>query len=227
MRDIKAGEELTTNYLHYQYHYYGHIYRQAELCKYWYFTCECDLCQASEEVVEDTQHWVEVLQNTNNRDIKQLTDTLHQLLTVFPKNHYFVLEVKRRIIENIGDFRVNNIEEVEQKWLEKKIEFCRDHLMIQSMVSPGLSEYRAYISAHIAEPLYWLSKNRFLDNKDSQEVFDNNIKEVAEHLVTVVKIWGQYRVMSSENIKARNALDLLEMLDNMYLNQGILDSLYC
>ena len=28
------------------------------------------------------------------------------------------------------------------------------------MVAPGLSEYRAYISAHLAEPLYLLAKKR-------------------------------------------------------------------
>ena len=43
--DIKKGEELTTNYLHYHYHFYGLSYRSAELSKYWHFRCTCSRCK--------------------------------------------------------------------------------------------------------------------------------------------------------------------------------------
>ena len=32
---IQAGEEITTNYLHYHYHFYGRSYRQPELSEFW------------------------------------------------------------------------------------------------------------------------------------------------------------------------------------------------
>ena len=48
------------------------------------------------------------------------------------------------------------------QYLEMKVQLCRDHLKVQKHVAPGLSEYRAYISWHLAEPLYWLLKETYL-----------------------------------------------------------------
>ena len=42
MVDIRAGEEITTNYLYYQYHFFGNSYRANELFDYWHFRCTCD-----------------------------------------------------------------------------------------------------------------------------------------------------------------------------------------
>ena len=165
--DIKAGEELTTNYLHYQYHFYGRIYRQAELYKYWYFQCECAQCKDTSAETDSlvcglcgegwlSQTWVcshcgltktcqeveritrqcwDLMEKTSKRDIKELKELLDKTLEVCHKNHYFVLEVKRRMIENIGDFRVTNLEDLGEDWLEKKVELCRDHLAVQTVVS--------------------------------------------------------------------------------------------
>ena len=48
--DIKAGEEITTNYLNYQYHLYGLSYRAEELQTYWHFTCACSRCEDRSEL---------------------------------------------------------------------------------------------------------------------------------------------------------------------------------
>ena len=40
--DIKPGEEITTNYLYHQYHFFGNTYRAYELQDYWHFRCDCD-----------------------------------------------------------------------------------------------------------------------------------------------------------------------------------------
>ena len=39
--DVKKGEELTTNYLHYHYHFFGLSYRRPELKAFWHFECTC------------------------------------------------------------------------------------------------------------------------------------------------------------------------------------------
>ena len=43
--DIKRGDELTTNYLHYHYHFYGLSYRSHELSQFWHFNCTCRRCR--------------------------------------------------------------------------------------------------------------------------------------------------------------------------------------
>ena len=263
--DIKKGEELTTNYLHYQYHFFGLYYRQTELCKSWHFKCACHRCkdftesgllcdalvckkcelgrvlplnmdQGSEWVcntccesmthatfMECITYWWNIIEKTSRRDIKELIELLQKILQVFDKKHYYVLEVKRRIIENIGDFRETNFEDLQEEWLEKKVEFCRDHFEIQRDIAPGLSEYKAYISAHIAEPLYWLTKRRYISQKCGEDELSKNMEEIAQHLLMITKIWEHCKKLSPEKIKAENAKDLLEMVEKMYLQKKHVD----
>ena len=146
---------------------------------------------------------------------------LHKLLRVFDENHYYPLEVKRRIIENIGETRGYEYEDLAEAWLEKKVNFCRDHLKVQRKLAPGLSEYRAYISNHIAEPLYWLAKKRYMEKKCSSQDLIKTMEEVAQHLLLVVQIWGPYRKRSTERLTAEKAKDFLEMVDEKYLHRHL------
>ena len=257
--DIKKGEELTTNYLHYQYHFFGLFYRQEELFKNWFFKCGCNRCreftesdalvceeceqgrikplnmnpgaewvcstcnasQTYEDVMMVITNWKNIIDQTSKNDIKVLMELLQNTSKVFGEKHYHILEVKRRIIENIGDLKGNNYEDLGEDWLEKKVEFCRDHLEIQRVIAPGLSEYRAYMSAHIAEPLYWLTKKRYISKKCSLEELNQTMEEIAQHLMLVIQIWGPYCNKSRERLKAENAMAMLEMVNNLYLHKNI------
>ena len=99
-----------------------------------------------------------MLDNSAGAETKELLSYLYQLSKIFHQNHYFILEVKRRIMENISQMAGYQDGTLADAWLEKKVEFCLDHLAVQSKVSPGLSEYRAYLSSHTAYPLYLLTK---------------------------------------------------------------------
>ena len=48
--DVKKGEELTTNYLHYHYHFFGLSYRRPELKAFWHFDCSCRRCNISSSI---------------------------------------------------------------------------------------------------------------------------------------------------------------------------------
>lgn len=82
---------------------------------------------------------------------------------IFPgcfRNHYFMLETKRRVLELISE--MDGLEEGKlcDGYTERAVEFARDMLRVQEKVAPGYSELRAYLSHHIALPLYWLTKVR-------------------------------------------------------------------
>ena len=47
------------------------------------------------------------------------------------------------------------------------------------------------------------------------------MEDVAEHLLTVIQIWGPYRKASTERLRAENARAVLEMVDNMYLHKKL------
>ena len=80
------------------------------------------------------------------------------------------------------------------------------------------------MSSHIAEPLYWLTKKRYLSNKCSKEELYKMMEDVVEHLLTVIQIWGPYRKASTERLTAENARADLEVVDNRYHN--VVKSLY-
>ena len=110
--------------------------------------------------------------------------------------------MKRKFIELIGNHRYG-YEHVGKDLLLRKVLFCREHLKIQSILSPGLSEYRAYISLHLAEALYWGNKRKVTTEDISEIIFLLNI---------VIDIWGPYRKGSAENTKAQEAENLLQKL---------------
>merc|ERR1712142_538614 len=128
------------------------------------------------------------------------------------------------IIENIGETKGFEYEGLAEAWLEKKVNFCRDHLRVQKKVAPGLSEYRAYISNHIAEPLYWLAKKQYLEKKCSSQDLSKTMEEVAQHLLLVIQIWGPYRRRSQERLIAEKAKEFLEMVDEKYLHKHMGDT---
>ena len=122
----------------------------------------CYATQLAEEVGATLACWWNIINQTSKYDIKLLLELYSNLQVVFNENHFYILEVKLRIIENIGETNGNFYEDLAEHWLEKKVEFCRDHLKIQERVAPGLSKYRAYLSSQLAEPLYWLTKKKYI-----------------------------------------------------------------
>ena len=112
--------------------------------------------------------------------------------------------MKRKFIELIGNQRYG-YDGVSEELLERKVFYCRELLQVQSVLSPGLSEYRAYISLHLAETLYWAHK---------RDIMPLDLPFISELLLIVIDIWGQYRNGSTEKSKASEAEDILQKLKN-------------
>ena len=149
MKNIKKGEELTSNYLYCRHHFYGASYRQKHLADIWHLNCHCNRCQDStdfgtmsdavrcrkckgdklmqietnpdsnwvcrtcyatqsaEEVGATLAFWWNIINQTSKYDIKLLLELYSNLQVVFNENHFYILEVKLRIIENIGETNGN------------------------------------------------------------------------------------------------------------------------
>jgi len=259
--DIDQGEELTTNYLHFRYHFFGLTYRITELDSLWHFQCSCSRCRDVTEfgsycdgiqckdcsegfvspincLLKDSEwvcdsccsnianndinilvnHWWNIVEETPKNDVKLLEELLNKLLDVFHHNHYYPMEVKRKLIEIIGDTKMEGMSVAA---LQKKVDYCRDHLKVQSAVAPGLSEYRANVSRQISEPLYWLANKQhemgFMEKNDLNEV----MCEVAEHLLMVINIWGPCGKTSLEQERAGEALEFLGKVDDAHLHQNL------
>ena len=98
------------------------------------------------------------MERSVNAEMKDLMTYLYHLSQLFHKNHYFILEIKRRVMELISKMPGYAEGKVAPAYLARKVEYSRDLLAVQQLVAPGYSELRSYLSNHIAAPLYWLSK---------------------------------------------------------------------
>jgi len=185
-------------------------------------TCYSSMAHAP--VTNIINKWWNELEDAPKYDVKALLELLEQVLKVFDSNHYYAMEIKRRVIENIGETKGFEYENLAPAWLEKKINFCRQHLAIQQVLAPGLSEYRAYISSHLVEPLYLLAKKRYVAGEIVLSQLMDTMEEVAKHLLLIIEIWGPYRRRSSERLKAEEARSLLEIVDTKYLHRQLVSS---
>ena len=147
-------------------------------------------------------------------DTEDIINHLDSIQDLFHSSHYITLEMKRKFIELIGNHRYG-YDQVGKDLLLKKVSFCREHLKVQSILSPGLSEYRAYISLHLAEALYWA---------DKRKIKTVDISEIVNLLNIVSDIWGQYRKGSSENSKVLEAEHLLQKLESSLTDFDICNS---
>ena len=123
---------------------------------------------------------------------------LENLLQFYGERHYYVMEVKRRIIELIGG-EENSYDDVDQSVLELKQKYCQEHLKLSEILSPGLTEYRAYISFHYAETLLARMSRNFV-KRDTEA-----LTSLVDHLDSVILIWSDYRLGSIERGKVELA----------------------
>ena len=126
---------------------------------------------------------------------------LESLLQFYGERHYYVMELKRRIIELIGGDD-NNYDIVDEGILKKKLVYCKEHLKLCEILTPGLTEYRAYLSFHYAETLHAMM-SRGLMKCDPEA-----LASLVNHLDTVIRIWSDYRQGSIE----REKVELAEIL---------------
>ena len=120
----------------------------------------CAVCYSSRPDTEARTmltHWSTVLERAAKAGWRELCELLVQLGRVFPPVHYYQLEVKRKLMELVEDYEEDTLER-----LASKVSHCQDHLAVQAVVAPGLSEYRAYLSSQLAPALYWLAKRRYI-----------------------------------------------------------------
>jgi len=117
---------------------------------------------------------------------------------------------------SLGETKELEYEKVAISWLEMKVKFCEDHIKVQEKLAPGESEYCAYISGHYGESLFWLNKKKFVAQKISGSEFDLKMQFSAEILQKVVRIWGNYRKRSTENIQAENARKIIKFINDKY-----------
>ena len=170
----------------------------------------CDQCSHTESGAEMAARIDETwnfLQENVWTNLSGQISVLESLLHFYGKWHYYVMEVKRRIIELIGG-EENSYNDVDQWLLEKKLVYCQEHLKVCKILTPGLTEYRAYVSFHYAETLHAMM------SRDLMTWDADNLASLLDHLDSVIHIWSDYRQGSTENGKVKLAMKLKHEINN-------------
>ena len=70
---------------------------------------------------------------------------LRQLRYVLHENHYLITDCKRRLINIYGHKPGYEYDKLSKEVLERKCDHCDHLLSLQSVLSPGKSEFRGYL----------------------------------------------------------------------------------
>ena len=70
---------------------------------------------------------------------------LRQLRYVLHENHYLITDCKRRLIDIYGHKPGYEYDKLSKEVLERKCDYCDHLLSLQSVLSPGKSEFRGYL----------------------------------------------------------------------------------
>ena len=82
---------------------------------------------AHPQVTNTINKWWNELDAAPKYDVHALLILLQRVLEVFDNNHYYSMEIKRRIIENIGETKGFEYDNLAPAWLEKKVTFCCEY----------------------------------------------------------------------------------------------------
>merc|ERR1712123_502771 len=64
---------------------------------------KCEATSSGREVSNRINYWWNVIQDADTSDISLSMELLDQMSRIFHQNHYYLIEIKRRLVENIDN----------------------------------------------------------------------------------------------------------------------------
>merc|ERR1712223_65846 len=109
---------------------------------------KCDHCSTKvlfKTIDEKIKKFENEIDDICSKDADSYEKLLRRLRYHVHENHYWILDVKRRLIDIYGNKEGYELHNIPMELLEKKIEYCNHLLSIASKLCPGPSEMRAYL----------------------------------------------------------------------------------
>ena len=159
--------------------------------------------------------------------LRKMSNTLHE-------NHYWILDVKRRLIDIYGNkegFELYKLPKVNsnllilkskctyicilQELLQRKSEYCEHLLKVGKILCPGPSEMRGYLLWEYVGVSLRLAQWHWIRMKINTPAYLESLLQIKSDLLEVVSILGPIRKDSDEGQMGLKAKDELKTLNKL------------
>lgn len=114
------------------------------------------------------------------------------------ENHYWILDVKRRLIDIYGNKEGYQLHTLPQELLDRKREFCEHLLSVTTKLSPGASELRGYLLWELFTVKNRVNQSAWIRMKISTPCYLDELIRLEAIVKEVVAIFGPIRTKSDE-----------------------------
>jgi len=137
-----------------------------------------------------------------------MSNTLHE-------NHYWILDVKRRLIDIYGNKEGFELYKLPKELLQKKSEYCEHLLRIGKILCPGPSEMRGYLLWEYVGVSLRLAQWHWIRMKINTPAYLDSLLKIKSDLHEVIAILGPIRKDSDEGQMGLKAKDELKTLNRL------------
>jgi len=182
----------------------------------------CDNCPAEyrhEIINAKLAKYEQHIEDIKSSEPEEFEKLLSKMSIIFHENHYWILDVKRRLIDIYGNKNGYELYKMPKELLETKVDYCNHLLKVAQSLCPGPSEMRGYLLWECVGARLRLAQWHWIRMKITTPVYLEQLLEIKADLIEVASILGPIRKDSDEGqmgIKAKAELKTLsKLIDEM------------
>jgi len=182
----------------------------------------CDNCPAEyrhELINAKLAKYEQNIEDIKSSEPEEFEKLLTKMSLIFHENHYWILDVKRRLIDIYGNKEGYELYRLPKDLLEKKVDYCNHLLKMAKSLCPGPSEMRGYLLWECVGARLRLAQWHWIRMKITTPDYLEQLIEIKADLKEVAHILGPIRKDSDEGqmgIKAKAELKTLsKLIDEM------------
>jgi len=159
---------------------------------------DCDNSQANELIANKLAKFEEQIEALEKDKPEPFELILRQLRYALHENHYLITDCKRRLIDIYGHKPGYEYDKLSKEVLERKCDHCDHLLSLQSVLSPGKSEFRGYLLMERHGAMLRLAQWDWLRMKCTTLQYINTLTVCSDALREIIEILSPIRADSVE-----------------------------
>lgn len=170
----------------------------------------CELCgeeYSHAEVSGCEEHLANMLAQIYKTDTQAILETIKLTETAFHPRHWLVLSVKRQLINTWGRLEGQAYHEIEEEYVNNKIDYCKDFLTALEVADPGISSTRGLILWELHTANAFLLNIRMKEQRIAPVRFVEGLQESLKIVSEVVRCL-QYDTPQSHEGRTRTRSNL-------------------
>ncbi|TRY75492.1 hypothetical protein TCAL_08645 [Tigriopus californicus] len=175
----------------------------------------CFIQLKSADIEAKVKKFEDEIDEIKGTDVEGYEKLLRRMKYALHENHYWILDVKRRLIDIWGNKPGFETYKLSKEVLEKKIEYCDQLLEMTAKLSPGPSELRGYLLWQSHGAQLRLTQWKWIRMRINTIQYLEQLLKLTDRLKEVVTILGPIRQDSDEGQMGLSAKEELQTLERL------------